>query len=260
MGHKADDECAPGRAGSEPEVEGGWQSPDRRFRDGLISRRARPPQRRSRTAPRPHSACASRLRRPLHGTPLAIPPSPLTLSCSYDFLFKARLRRRPLLGAARPAEPFGAAAPWGALTCSPAFPAGCAHRRLGRGQVQHALSLHAQRVLPRVQVNNWRRVCHTQHPGMPVLALSAHRLVLSALCTCRWTGRRLKRRFGTRPARSGALPSSPAYDPPSPARKLPRHHQRLLPRRGGRAASVRHHQAGCVSLRSPAWRRSRAGQ
>ena len=42
---------------------------------------------------------------------------------------------------------------------------GGAHRRLRRRQVQPAVSLHAQRVLPRVQVHDWRGVRYAQHSG-----------------------------------------------------------------------------------------------
>ncbi len=42
---------------------------------------------------------------------------------------------------------------------------GGADWRLGRGQVQPAVALHAQRVLPRVQVDDRRGVCDAQHPG-----------------------------------------------------------------------------------------------
>lgn len=42
---------------------------------------------------------------------------------------------------------------------------GGANWRLGRGEVEPAQPLHAQRILPGVQVHHWRGVRHAQHPG-----------------------------------------------------------------------------------------------
>jgi len=163
-----------------------------------------------------------------------------------------------------------------------------ADRGLGRGQVQHPQPLHAQRVLPRVQVHHRRGVRHAEHPGAPLLlpreghmhvCKQQHVRACARLnCTlhahaCKPArtpfppqvdGKTIKaqiwdtvgvRRFtvcstctgcmeGKRPPRFAHPVSRRQRDPQYTGRPgaLPRHHQRLLPGRCGRATGVRHHQ------------------
>jgi hypothetical protein len=92
----------------------------------------------------------------------------------------------------------------GCCSYAPAPLPGGAHWRLWSGQVKHAVPLHAQRVLPRVEVDHWRRVCNAQYPGEPKATLHTFsRAVPEHARLCRWMVRRSRPRFGTRPGRSG---------------------------------------------------------
>lgn len=54
---------------------------------------------------------------------------------------------------------------------------GGADRRFRCGEVQSAFQIYAERVLPGVEVDHWRGVCHSIYPGIvrPVLACNVVR-------------------------------------------------------------------------------------